>query len=454
MKSQAIVLNDFFNKTSFFNKSMFLLALIVSLMIFSLPALASKAGETADNSRVITLKPDQLSVIKGARIASFSLAAVSGGRMNPIPYQFDERTKSGYVYMPELENKLKDEDPLLGTEGFYDENDDLLFMLKDAGPRRKNGMATDGKVIAEIEVAGYDGAKGYVYLVEGARLESENYYVRFSSKLGRVETDYYALKVDPKNAFMWQEFYYDSFDGAHPRKPVDTIKIHMKANAIASVPVELTNKNIVAQAIAEKSGPVRSTTQYKMTLTYLKTPLLNMKLQILHYEQEINYDAQIEIPPVRRRLVGKPELKISIDGYDLQGAEVRMKGGPKDPAIVDGQISEVEKEMRATPLEAGVDQWLWLDSHYRFMLVSNFNVTGTADAPLEVLYEDEMDSDDKSEYYKGQLPNAGFLIPKLALEGTMRIDVELKMFNEELDISVEDFVNIVNRKPEIKVYKM
>jgi len=253
---------------------------------------------------------------------------------------------------------------------------------------------------------------------------------------------------------MWQEFYYDSFDGAHPRKPVDTIKVHMKGNALASVPVELTNKNIVAKAIAEKSGPIRSTTQYKLMLTYLKTPLLNMKLQILHYEQEINYDAQTEIPPVRRRFVGKPELRISIDGYDLHGAELRMQGGPKEPAIVDGQISEVEKELRATVLEAGQDQWLWLDSRFGFMLLSNFSVTGTADTPLEVLYEDETESDDKSQYYKGQLPNAGFLIPKVPLEGTMLINVELKMFNEALDISVGEFADIVNKKPHIKVFKL
>ncbi len=454
MKSQAIVFNSFFHKQSYFSKSIVLFGLVAGLVVFSLPVSASKGGETADNSRVITLKPEEVQVIKGSRIASLSLAAVSGGRMNPIPFQFDERTESGYIYMPDLEKKLKDEDPIVGTEGFFDGNDDLLFMLKDAGPRRKNGMATDGKVLAEIEVSGYDGVKRYVYIVEDARLESENYYVRFSSKLGRVETDYYALKVDPKNAFMWQEFYYDSFDGAHPRKPIDTIKILMKANAFASVPVQLTNKNVIAKAIAEKSGPVRSTTQYKMTLTYLKTPLLNMKLQILHYEQEINYDAQVEIPTVRRRLVGKPELKLSLDGYDLQGAEVRVKGGPNEPAIVDGQISEVEKEMISTPLDSTITPWVWMDTHYGLMLFSNLNISGTEEVPVEVLYEDDAESDDKAEYYKGQLPNVGYYIPKIPLEGTLNLSVEIKMFNQELDIGVEEFADIVNNKPEIKVYKM
>lgn len=435
-------------------KPFFCLGFITLALGVSNLAIASKGGEISDKARVVILKPDQLSAIKGAKISSYSLAAVSGGRMTAIPYQFDERTKSGYVYMKELDKKAKEEDPLLGNEGFFDEQDELVFMLKDAGPRRKDGMAADGKIISEIEVSTYDKQKRYVYLVEGARTESDTFYVRYSSQLGRVETDYYALKVDPKNAFMWQEFYYDSFDGSHPRKPVDTIKIQMKANAFGGVPVELTNKNIVAKAIAEKSGPIRATTQYKLTLTYLKTPLLNMKLQIVHHEQEISYDAQTEIPAVRRRLVGKPSIKMSLDGYDLQGAEVRVKGGPKEAGIVDGAISTIEDQMLATPVQTGVSNWLWLDSHYGFMLFSNFKIEADEEVPLEIVYEDNTEEQDKSEYYKGQSPNTGFGIPFIPLNGTMRIIVDLKMYNESLDIEVDNFANFINTEPEIKVFNL
>lgn len=417
-------------------------------------AMASKGGELSDKTRVVTLKPDQVSAIKGGKISSYSLAAVNGGRMSPIPFQFDERTKMGYVYMKDIDKKYKEEDPLIGKEGFFDENDELIFMLKDAGPRRKNGMAADGNVISEIELKSYDNQSVYVYLIEGARAESENYYVRYSSQLGRVETDYYALKVSPKNAFMWEEFYYDSFDGSHPRKPVDTIKIEMKGNAFAGVPVTLTNKNLVAKAIAEKSGPIRATTQYVLTLTYLKTPLLQMKLQIVHHEHEIRYDAFTEIPAVRRRLVGKPSIKMSLDGYDLQGAEVRAKGGPKEPAIVDGEISVIEEQLLSTVVEAGVSNWLWMDSHYGFMLFSNFKIESAEPVEMHIVYQDNTDEQDKSEYYKGQSPNAGFGIPFIPLTGEMRIIVDLKMYSETLDIEVEKFADMINKEPAVKVFNL
>jgi len=431
--------------------ALFLIAF--SILTVSDPVYASKGGEIADKTRVVALTPDELPSIKGSRISAYSLAAVSGGRMSPIPFQFDEKTQNGYIYMKNLEKKLHEEDPLSGTEGYFDEKDELIFMLKDAGSRKKSGMATDGKLIAEIEVEGWDKRKLYVYLMEDARVESENYYVRYSSVLGRVETDYYALQVNPKNAFMWQEFYYDSFDGAHPRKPVDTIKLRMKTNAIGAVPVTVFNKHMVAKAIDEKSGPIRSTTEYQLSLTYLKTPLLNMRLQIIHHEHEIIYDAQVAIPQVRRRLIAAPEMKLTLDGYELQGASVRVQNGPEEAGIVDGEISEIETQLLATPIETGKNVWLWMDSHYNFMILSNMNIYGEEPVPLEFVYEDEKETDDGSEYYKGQSPNLGVSM-KIPLKGALRVIVPIKMFSEELDIDAEEFANYVETKPVIRVSKL
>ncbi len=430
----------------------FSIKIILLIVFISLNAQvqASESGEASDRSRVISISPQQAPQIIGSRISSFSLAAIKGGRLSPIPFQVDERTESGYVYMKSLDKKAKKDDPILGEEGFFDANDEILFMFKDTGARKRAGMSSDGKILAEISVKAYDGKEGYVYLLEDSRLEAEDYYVRYSAQLGRVETDYYALKVDPKNAFMWQEFYYDKYDGAHPRKPIDTIKIEMKGNALGGVPVTLTNKNIVAKVIAEKSGPIRSTTQYKMTLTYLRTPLLNMKLQILHHEQEISYDAQTEVPPIRRRMVGKPSLKVSVDGYDLQGASVYIKNGPDEEGIVDGEISDIETQIIETPIEAGDTHWMSFDTHYGFLLFSNVRIEADQEVPMGVLYEDDNEKKTKSEYYKGQSPNIGFSVPFLPLKGSMRFIVDLKMFSEELDMSVKEFSKIINKADEIE----
>lgn len=428
------------------------ICLMLSALIFIAPSqvFASKGGELSDKTRVVTLRVDNLGIIKNRKISSYSLAAVSGGRMSAIPYQFDERTESGYVYMKDLKDKLKAKDPILGKVAFFDADDELIFMFRDAGPRKKNGMSTDGKIISEIEVRGYDGTRQYVYLVEGSRSESENYYVRYSSALGRVETDYYALKVNPKNAFMWEEFYYENFDGAHPRKPIDTIKLRMKSNAFGGVPITVNNKHLVAKAIAEKTGPIRATTQYKLMLTYFKTPLLAMKLQIVHHEQEIRYDAQTQIPKVRRRLISKPSLMVSVDGYDLQGASVRASGGPLKDAIVDGAVSDIEQQLNKAPIENEDDNWWWLDTHYGFMMLVDFRIEADEDVPMALMYEDNADKKVKPEYYQGQLPNAGFEVTRIPLKGSMRVVANIHMFDEELDIDPGEFATYVTTEPIIK----
>ncbi len=437
-------------------KQTMLLSLGLVSGLFSTHILASKGGELADKTKVVVLKPDQLPNIKGTRISSYSLAAVHGGRMNPIPYQFDERTTQGYIFIKGLDKKYHQEDPILGEEGYFDGNDELLFMLKDAGPRKRDGMATDGKIISEIELSTYNNQKVYVYLIEKARLESENAYVRYSSALGRVETDYYALKVDPNNAFMWQEFYYDSFDGAHPRQPVDTIKLYLNSRPLGGIPLTINNKHTVARALAEKAGPIRVTTEYKLNIVYLKAPLLNIKLQIVYHEHEISYQAQLDIPQVRRRLIARPILRLSLDGYDLHGASVRAQGGPKEAGIVDGQISEIEKQLQETQLKQNEKSWLWMDSHYGFMLLSNFSLQTESDEeiPISIFYNDDAEAMDKPEYHKGHLPNAGFEIRHIPLKGLFKLQIDLLMYNDRLDIQVEDFVDMVNRQPAIKVFNL
>src|SRR5690606_12358359 len=160
-------------------------------------SLASIGGEVADNALVVSITPAELDVIRGHDTSPYSLAAVKDGALKPIPYQFDERTESGFIYMKNNPDKAKKEDPLVGKEGFFDGNDQLIFMMKDGGARKSSSMKADGELLAEIAVDNYKGEQRYVYLVKGARLQSEDYYVRFSAQLGRVETDYYALKVDP-----------------------------------------------------------------------------------------------------------------------------------------------------------------------------------------------------------------------------------------------------------------
>lgn len=427
------------------------LAILFSSLIVMPAAFASKGGELSDEARVVSLSVSDLEVIRDKNMEPYSLAAVKNGRLTPIPFQFDERTESGFVYMKDAPKKIKKKDPLAGREVFFDANDELIFMFKDSGNRRKNGMAADGRLVAEIVVETYDSQPKYVYLVEGARVGSDEFYVRHSSNLGRVETDYYSLKVDPKNAFMWDEFYYDSFTGIHPRRPIDTIKLRMRSNILGAVPLTLNNKHMIARVVSEKSGPIRSTTQYKVTLTYLKGPVMKFALQIRHHEQEFTYDSRVTIPAIRRRFVSKAHTMVTMDGNELQDAEVYTSFGPTIPAVVDGAISLPEEKMIESAFREDEINWYFLNTHEGFAALVEFRIEADEDIPIGMIYEETPDRKLKPEYYPGQLPNVGFALKGTPMKGNMRIVTNTHMFSEDPDIDAKIFADYVTKVQAVKI---
>jgi hypothetical protein len=432
-------------------KPLFLLTALVLGSSLALPVVVFAGGEAADEALVVSILPKQVPAILGKTPDPYSLFAVKDGKFKPIPYQFDEIRESGFVYMRENSKKVKKKDPITGKEGLFDGEDELLFMLKDAGQRKSNFMKADGKIVAEIAVDNYKGKKRYVYLVEGSVLEAEDHYVRFSSALGRVETDYYALKVDPKNAFMWEEFYYDSFVGENPGRPFDTITLRMSSNALALIPLNMNNKHMIAKVVAEKSGPIRSTTEYKVVLTYLKSPIMNFTLQIVHHEQGISYNSRVFIPAIRRRMVSKAAMNASVDGYNLYGAEVYASSGPRQPGIVDGAISKVEEEMLKSKFQTNVPAWLFLKTSEGFSFMNHFVIDTDEEIPMGVVYEENKEKSMKPEYYKGQMPMIGFMMERTPLKGFMQVTNATHMFSKEIEMEVHDFAELVVREPKIEV---
>lgn len=427
-------------------------SLLGMALIFSGELYATSASALIDKTRVIILKPEQLTPTKGIHLSSFSLAAVHDGRMKAIPFQFDERTEQNFIYMPGNSDKYKNKDPLLGSENYFDYNDELIFMLDDAGSKFKKGMRVDGKIVSAIQLTTSRNQKKYVYLIEGARSVADEHYVRLSTEMGRVETDYYALKVDSKNAMMWEEFIYDGFEGTVPGKPIDTIKIWMRTWALGSVPVSVYNKHIKAKTIAEKSGPIRSTIEYRVALTYFKTPLIFLKLQIVHHQQQIQYNVYLKMPQMRRRLMRAPLLRLSIDG-NIEGANVAFKGGPNELATVDGRISPLEEQLEAIPYGSNKTHsvWTWTESHKGFSLLTNFEMDSDQPTNISSLYVDDADIYKKPEYYKGNLPSVGVEMSEVPLKGKVFLSVKLDMLSKDVDSSAEEVAALFNNEPNVTV---
>ena len=368
---------------------------------------------------------------------NLSLAAIFDGEIEPIPFQIDEYNIGGAVFFPDWSV------PMAGEIGVFDNTDRLLFVYKDAGPRRTNQRA-DGKVIAEIELTSKRGGKRYVYLMNGSRLRADEQYVRYSADDGLVETDFYSLTYNAENHLVWKDFDVFSYNGENP---FDEMKLRFSS----SIPnITLTNENITAEPKGTNVGPIRNTTQLLVTLDLLGVPLATGSMQLHHYPNSIIYDMRIVVPEILQLMIVDPKLTLSLDGNQLRGAIVRTALGPDQPGIVDGVIDDIEKSMIVAGAER-TNNWIHISSQKQMDTVSFLDFLDDSDEPLSIVYVDDDDIQESSERFRGQLPNVGYGINGFPKSGLFAFSASLYI-SEAFQGDPKYFVHDLRSLPEIAVY--
>lgn len=421
--------------------------LLITALATSLLSFPARAEEPpALDSQIDEYKPllidgENMPAALGKRIETLSLQAVIDGQMEPVPYQIDEYNTGGAVYFKELKV------PLDGKQGVLDNNDKLVFLFKDAGPRRESFQVIDGKLLSEIELTDATGVKRYVYLVEGSRLRSEEQYVRYSTDIGQVETDFYSLTYNKQNQLNWDEFSYAAFRG---ERPLDTMKIRLNGGLFTEMStVTLNNKNFVATPIGEHVGPVRTTSQMEITMWMFNLPLLEISYQVHHYPKSMLYDVRVVMPEVRRKILANPMLSMSLDANNLVGATVSTALGPKASVKVDGKLSPLEEEFKKSAVTPE-QNWLWLSTHRDLDVLAYFNFLGDTREPLSLVYDDNLEAVDPPERFKGTVPNAGYRIDNFPMSGFFGFVVSI-FLSEGYQGSPEAFTQAVRSMPSVRV---
>lgn len=387
------------------------IAISLALMLIST---LSHANQN-DGYKVVILDGETIPKSLGRPIKDLSLAAVNNGVVEPIPYQIDEYNVGGAVYFEDWDV------PMEGTKGTMDNTDKILFLLKDAGEKHQN-QPYDGEFIAEIRIKNQDNEPRFVYLVEGSRLRSDEQYVRYSSEAARVETDFYDLTYDPDNHVIWKEFNIASFDGD---QPFDTMKIRFDAGFITSLTtVQLNNQHVIAKPKGERIGPIRTTTQLELTIWVVEIPIFTASLQLHHYPKSLVYDMRVVIPEFRRSLIVDPAASVSLDGNGLLGGRVYTAAGPKEGALIDGQMTETDQRL----IDAGFSpdkNWIYTQTNRNLDVIAFFDYVGGTNEPLSVVFMDDAELEDKPERFKGQLANVGIRLDNMPTSGFLGFVVSL-----------------------------
>lgn len=373
---------------------------LLSMVFFSGSSIAVGLSKIEKN-KVIIFRGYEFSKAMKTEISELSLMAMDGRNLSPIPYQIDEVNINGVVYFSD--GKV----PIDGQEKILDSQDEILFMMRDAGDKKGKKVKVDGKVLYEIKIITAAGGERYIYLVEGSRLRSDETYVRYSSDIRRVETEAYTIALNEKNLLFFDEYQFAGYKGPHG-EPFDGVKLKMKTGIVLPFPrYSFGSKYIKGRSASEHIGPVRTTVNIDVRVSFLKIPLQKYKMQVQYFPYSTTYATDIPIKRYQRALLSNPEISIYVDGNQLEGSTLETANLPTIKGFVDSKVSEDESEL----IENGISRenaWMRLKTPYDLDVFAFFELMGEHDMEVGLYYDDNFELKDKPERFQGVGPAMGY----------------------------------------------
>src|SRR5690606_5999653 len=123
-----------------------------------------------------------------------------------------------------------------------------------------------------------------------------------------------------------------------------------------------------------------------------------------------------EIPRIRRTLVSRPAVFITLDGRELNGTKTYFGIDPSKPSITDGQISEVEENLMQKEITPD-SNWIMMSTGDNLDGLAVLNYSHFDDYPVTPFIQDDFEAENKPEFHKGQSPNLGFQLQGVPMKG-------------------------------------
>jgi len=345
-------------------------------------------------------------------IKKMSLFALIDGEIQPIPFQIDEINKKGEWILPQSPPYLKEKGKKIDRDddqGLLDENDELVFMIRDSGDRIEKKFYPDRALyIDEIMMTDpQDNGRAWVYLCFFAKSppRSEENYVNYIFPDNHIVSPNYELGFSLKVPISWD---YLSFPGGP--NLFDRMKLRVNIRFF-SMDFYFDETNFRSELSHYKDGPIRVIRRVRSAIylnKILRTPSLDS--ESIYYDNAIAIPFRIKIP-ISLPMFGK-HLSIKMYGtadmQNLHGWQVKNRVDPRWLKI-DGKMDELEKEVN----REGAN-WYILSGPRQCILkriVFNRNPDGTIQKlPIQtdMFYIDDDNSLDPPEFVPGQSPNIGF----------------------------------------------
>lgn len=335
-------------------------AVLGTFLAVGLAAQAKEAKTITRTEDPVIIEGKHFPELMGKNIEKLRLFAFFAGEFKPIPFQIDEKLPDGSYALPNLapgmsegkEVSTNDED-----RGLFDDNDDLVFMIKDIGDRAARSVWRKGydKGMEIIVTDPLTGGKGYAYLLhfETPPPPSKVDYVktyREGENRSIIEAITYTLG-DREDEFCYD---YLSIVGGDGKKGPDLLdrmeKIRAKAKTrrlFLSIDFnfgfDVVTKTIL---IAFKDGPVRVISRSKGLLDFMV-----IKIEASGWGETFYYSSHFTRPIILELPVNLDKFLRSFDLYgacdftkETYGSKVYDPINPQG-TLLDGKMSEAEKSL-------------------------------------------------------------------------------------------------------------
>ncbi len=328
--------------------------LLSVLLILSIPgegAAADKTMKRIDDPVVVEGK--DLAPLVGKRIDRLSLMAWTRGSFQPVPFQVDKRDKDNKYIFTEGPKRKPISDPTLGG------NDELVFMIFDAGGRAPQGQVPSGAEEGmELELIDpVDGGRAWVYLfsfAHDAPVSDRNYITGsfdVATHVWRVEAKNYIIEFK-ENAIYFHYLSLRQPDGTLSPDLVDRLKIRGKFSFLfGSIKIPFkADEDIKTQITAWKNGPVRLLVRGEGYIDKWAKIRLEGYSVLRFYPGFYILPITLAVPFDLNRVLTKFDLRGYTDFTEsIYGAHFFDKYNPWNPDVVfDGKMDDAEKNLNTT----------------------------------------------------------------------------------------------------------
>ncbi|MDY6904282.1 MAG: hypothetical protein SWH61_06325 [Thermodesulfobacteriota bacterium] len=376
--------------------------IITAWMVMMLIAATSLATESENKNLTRIFDPvivtgDQTD-LDGAPIANYNLYAIDENQLKPIPFQIDERDEDGFFVLTAGKEASTDKD-----NGYFDENDELVFMAKDTGDRLTDHsiLPASYRAMAELEIKDpLTRESGWAYLLafdSPAQDKSTTDYVNYTPQTRMLETTYYMVGFDPAYPATPADYAFKKTLGGTGEDFLDRAKIRVMMGALGCT-LHRNENDIKVKALGYIDGPVRV-----VSYVHTKTPLVlgipaSSTRQYTYYYQSIadfGFAASFPLKPSKFRVTIIDDFKNAI------GWTVYNSNNPEG-IVIDGKMGPADKNLNLSP-------WTWgVISNGTNSFWSRWQALDGCPARASLYFNDDMNAEDKYENDPGERPGIGF----------------------------------------------